>query len=341
MAHTGSKTTKNAAWSAVAALVCVIAAPRVEASERRVATLAPAGSAWMNILEDGAKKLETDTAGRIKVKYYPGGVQGDELDVVRKMKLKQLDGAALTVVGLALIYSGIRVLQLPFLYDSVEEVDYIRGKMWPYFQKKFQENGFALQYPGDVGWTHLYSNIPLDSLDDLGKIKMWAWADDPVVGAYYERLKINSVPLGVPEVLAALKTGRINGCYGSPLAAVALQWYTEVSHATSVRVAYGIGASVVRFEVWDSASAADKSIEDAVGGKMSKRLVGRIRKDNDRALKAMTKSGVKVVDTPEDIVAKFRAEAEKVWEQLAGDVYSKKELEMVLKYRAEFRAKQK
>ncbi len=328
--------------AAVTAAALVIGiGTNAQAGERRIATLAPDGSAWVNILKEGARALEEGTSGRVKIKFYPGGVQGDEKDVVRKIKLKQLDGAALTTVGLSLIYPGIRVLQLPFLFDSVEEVDYVRGKMWPYFQKKFKAKGFKLMYPGDVGWTYLYSNTALSQWSDLGKVKFWAWTDDPIVRAYFKKLDVKNVPLGVPEVLSALKTGRINGAYGSPLAAVALQWYTEVKYATEDPVGYGVGAMVVRYEVWDSSSAEDKKVEDKVGKKIGKKLVKRVRKDNKRAKKAMKKSGIKFTPTPDGMRGQLQSKAEEVWKDLAGDVYTQAELDMVLKYRAEFRAKNK
>jgi TRAP-type C4-dicarboxylate transport system substrate-binding protein len=328
------------ALSAAVALVAM-GTGTAQAGERRIASLAPAGSAWMNILEEGARKLGQATEGRVKVKWYPGGTQGDEKDVVRKIKLKQLDGSALTTVGLSLIYPGIRVLQLPFLFDSVGEVDYVRKKMWPYFQRKFKAKGFRLQYPGDVGWTYLYSNTALSKMSDIKKVKFWAWTDDPIVRAFFKKLGVSSVPLGVPEVLSALKTGRINGCYGSPLAAVALQWYTEVTHATSEPVAYGVGGMVIRLDIWEGLSEADQKIEKKIGRKIGKKLVKRVRKDNKRAKKAMQKDGIKFVNTPAALKTKLQAQAEKVWAELAGDVYTKDELEMALKYRDEYRAQQK
>lgn len=320
-------------------LVLIAGGGLAEAGDRRFGSLAPSGSAWMNILEQGARKLEAGTDGRIKTKFYAGGSQGDEKDMVRKLKLKQLDAAALTSVGLSIIYPGIRVLQLPFLFSSVEEIDYVRGKLWPYFQAKFKASGYHLMAPGDVGWTYLYSRTPLKSKADVSKVKMWAWADDPIVRAFFNRLNINSVPLGVPDVLPALKTNRIDGCYGSPLAAVALQWYTEVTYATSRPVAYGVGGMVVRSEAFESSTAADQKLETKLAKKTGKALLKRVRKDNKRALKAMKKSGIKVIETPAAMEKALRADAEKIWQELVGKVYTQEELDMVLKARAEFRAK--
>jgi TRAP-type C4-dicarboxylate transport system substrate-binding protein len=325
--------------AAVIATTVLALAGTATADERRIATLAPVGSPWLTIMQRGAAAIADRTDGRIKVKLYPGGVQGDEKDVVRKMRLEQLDGAALTAVGLSKIYPGIRVLQLPFLFDTEEEVAYVVDKVWPYFQAKFQERGFRLQSPGGGGWEYFYTKREVSSLADLRQVKMWAWADDPVMNALFRELKLQAVPLGAPELVGALKTGRVDGCYGPPLAAVALQWYHDISHASSLPISYTVGANVVRYEVWDTASDADKKIEQQVLTKMSQMLLSRTATDNARAMAAMTKAGVTRFEADGALEAALRGAAEATWKQLVGDVYTDEELEMVLRYRAEFRSR--
>ena len=143
-----SKLITTVAFAAVAALTGTAAADNVEV---RLATLAPDGSSWMKILGKGSAEIDKKTEGRVKVKYYPGGVQGDERDVVRKINLGQLDGAAVTSVGLSMVEESIRVLELPRMFETVEELDYVADKMWPYFVKKFEKKGYKLGDRGDVG----------------------------------------------------------------------------------------------------------------------------------------------------------------------------------------------
>jgi len=324
--------------AAAAVAVCVAAAP-ARADDRRIATLAPEGSLWMKQMEKGSARIAKATDGRITTRYYGGGSQGDERDVIRKMRLGQLDGAALTSVGLAMIYPGIRALQLPNFFADTAELDYVRRKTWPYFRKKFREEGFELLTPGDVGWIHLFSTKPIRSRKDLRGAKMWVWQGDPLATKLTKELGINGVPLGVPEVLSALASGRIDACFGSPLAAVALQWHTKVRYMSSMRVLYGIGGMVMRKDVWDAASADDIKAQEKVGRKLMKKSLLRVRKDNARALQAMKREGLQVVDTPAEVVDEFEAEAKKMWERGVGDVYSRAELDMVIKYRDEYRAK--
>jgi len=309
------------------------------ADEWRIATLAPEGSAWMKILGRGAEEVGKATGARLTIKYYAGGVQGDEKDVVAKMQLGQLDGGAMTTIGLSLVEESIRVLELPMMFQSVDEMEYVRTKMWPTFVARFAKKGYQLSEPGDVGFLYFYSGEPVKSTADLGKAKVWLWGEDKIVKAMYRRLAVNGVPMGVPDVLPALNTGRINATYASPLAAVALQWYTKIKYSTSMPMAYAIAATLVRKQAWEKVSAEDKQVAEKIFKIQAQKLRKAVRKDNERALKAMTRSGIKVIDTPPAMVAEFDKKSQEVWQELVGKVYSKEDLDLVLKYRAEFRAR--
>ncbi len=309
--------------------------------ELRIATLAPSGSPWMEVLDKAAAEVKDKTAGRVTLKYFEGGQQGDERDFVRKMKLGQLDGAAVTSIGLAMIDESIRVLELPMLFESAEEVDYVADKMWPYFQKKFEKQGFKLNDRGEVGWVYFLSKAKVESLTDLKGQKLWMWGDDQLVGAMFKKLGLNGVPLGVPEVDAGLTSGKINACYGSPVAAVALQWYSKIKFMTSMPMSFAIGATVVKIDALKKMSADDQKIVEDVGKANAKKLRKVIRKANDDAKGTMTRKGITVVQTPVAMVDEFTKQSQDVWKDLTGKIYTDDELKMVIKYRDEYRAKHK
>lgn len=335
-----SMISRRSAGLVVAAALLAFGAPNASAQqERRIATLAPPGSSWMKVLNEGAAAIDKATDGRVKIKYYAGGSQGDERDVVRKMRLGGIDGAALTSVGLSMIYSGIRVLELPRLFETTEEMDWVRRRMWPYFQREFKKKGFMLGEPGDVGFIYFMSKDPVKSMGDLKKVKVWMWTDDQLVRAMFKELGVSGVPLGVPDVLPNLQKGRINACYGSPLAAVALQWASNVRYMTSMPMSYAIGASVMRKEVYDQTDAKDIKTQEIVSKNLGKKMRRTVRRDNKTARKQMTRKGVKIIETPAGMIAEFDAAAQKVWAQLAGKVYSQKELDTVLKLRDAYRKK--
>ncbi len=325
------------------ATVSLLAAKPVAAEnvELRIATLAPAGSPWMAVLDKSAAEIKEKTGGRVTLKYFEGGQQGDERDAVRKIKLGQLDGAAVTAVGLSMIDESIRVLELPTMFDNVDEIDYVADKMWPYFQKKFEKKGFKLNDRGEVGWAYFLSKTKVETIADLKGQKLWQWGDDQLVGAMFKKLGLNGVPLGVPEVDSALTSGRITACYGSPVAAVALQWYTKVKYMTSMPMSYGIGATIVRIESIQKISAEDQKTVQAIGKAGSKKLRKVLRKANEDAKATMTRKGVTIVNTPQALVDEFTKNSLEVHKQLVGKIYSQEELDMVLKYRDEYRAKKK
>lgn len=327
------------------ALAAALATARPAAAdskvELRIATLAPSGSPWMQVLDRAAVEIKTKTAGRVTMKYFEGGQQGDERDFVRKIKLGQLDGAAVTAIGLAMIDESIRVLELPMMFQSAEELDYVADKMWPYFQKKFAAKGFVLNDRGEVGWIYFLSKNKVESLNDLKGQKLWMWGDDQLVGAMFKKLGVNGIPLGVPEVDAGLTSGKINAAYGSPVAAVALQWYSKVKYMTSMPMSFAIGATVISSDAIKKLSATDQKIVEDIGRANAKKLRKVIRKANEDAKGTMTRKGITVVNTPVTMVDEFTKKSQEAWQDMVGKIYSKEELDMVLKYRDEYRAKHK
>ena len=331
------------ALCAVAALAITSSArvARADNTELRIATLAPSGSPWMEVLDKAAAEIKDKTGGRVTMKYFEGGQQGDERDFVRKIKLGQLDGAAVTAIGLAMIDESIRVLELPMMFQSADELDYVADKMWPYFQAKFAKKGFKLNDRGEVGWIYFLSQKKVESLGDLKGQKLWMWGDDQLVGAMFKKLGLNGVPLGVPEVDANLTTGKIEAAYGSPVAAVALQWYTKVKFMTSMPMSFAIGATVVSLDSLKKMSPEDvKTVED-IGKTNAKKLRKVIRKANDDAQGTMKRKGITIVPTPPAMVDEFTRQSQDAWKELVGKMYTQDELNMVLKYRDEYRAKHK
>jgi TRAP-type C4-dicarboxylate transport system substrate-binding protein len=329
---------------AVVTALVALATPRPAHAgnvELRIATLAPAGSPWMQVLDKAAAAVKKKTHGRVTLKYFPGGQQGDERDFVRKIKLGQLDGAAVTAIGLSMIDESIRVLELPMMFNSAEELDYVADKMWPHFQAKFAAKGFKLNDRGEVGWIYFLSKAKIQSLADLKGQKLWMWGDDRLVGAMFKKLGLNGVPLGVPEVDAGLTSGKINAAYGSPVAAVALQWYTKVKYMTSMPMSFAIGATVMSEKALKKLSPADAKLVEQIGRIAARKLRKVIRKANEDAKSTMTHKGITIVPTPVAMVDQFTKKSQEAWKELSGKIYTAEELKLVLKYRDEYRAKHK
>jgi TRAP-type C4-dicarboxylate transport system substrate-binding protein len=259
--------------------------------------------------------------------------------MVRKMAAGQLDGAVLTAVGLGLILPSVRVLELPGMFVSEAELDATRDAMTPTFEKLFADQGYILVSWGDVGWVHTFSTQKYETVDDLKKAKPWVWTSDPLTRAMQARLGLSGVPLGVPEVLTGLATGQIDTCYGSPLAVIALQWYTKVKYASDEPLSYAIGGFVIRKDVFEQLSPEDRKafLDNARANAVT--IIAGVRRDNVRARKALEKAGIVFYKVPEKTRQAFIAAATGVWQDLTGKLFSKDLLDQVVKARDDARAK--
>ncbi|GIW23422.1 MAG: hypothetical protein KatS3mg068_2429 [Candidatus Sericytochromatia bacterium] len=196
----------------------------------------------MNILEDWDKELKKRSNGEVSFKFYPSGSMGDEKTVLRKMRSGQLDAGAFTGVGLGEIVPEVRLMEIPFMFDSYKQVDYVLDRMTPIYNKKFEEKGFKNIGWAETGFVHIFSNKPIKNFNDLNGIKMWMWEGDKLVEELYKELNLVPTPLAVQDVLTSLQTGLIDGVYAPPLGAIALQWTSKVKYMVEPKMTYATGA---------------------------------------------------------------------------------------------------
>lgn len=301
------------------------------AVELKIATLAPQGSAMYNELEAAAKEVTAKTSGRVTVKLFGGGVQGDEKDVVRKMRYGQLSGAALTGVGLGLIDPQIRVLELPFLFKDTTSVDRVYGGMRDYFANAFQAKGFVLLGWAEVGFVKIFSNgKAITQKSDMKGMKMWMWEGDPLAEAMYQSMGVTPVPLAITDVLTSLQTNLIDAAYAPELGAIAFQWHTKVKYMTDVNFVNGTGAILLTKAAWNQISGPDKSTVQQIIGQRSKTLVTRTRADNTSSKSLLQQSGIKIVNLTPQAMTELQGIGRDVQQKLVGRLYSKELLDQVL-----------
>lgn len=301
---------KGSAAASAAAITGFPAIVRAAEHTLRIATLAPEGSSWAKAFSQVAREVKEATDGRIKMKVYYGGTMGDEAAMVKKMRTGQLDGAALTNVGLAEISQQLLMLQLPLLFRKSSELDKVRTAMSSRFEGMLSDAGFMLSGWGDVGFAHLFSNIEIRRPSDAQATKMWVWDTDPVSKEVMKVAGINATPLGVPDVLPSLQTGVIDAFMNSPYGAIALQWYTKAAFMTNLKLAVTIGGSVMTKAAWAKLPVADQELLQSIATAKHSSLLKRIRKDNTTAIDALKTAGMQIVE-PEDFPA---------WKKLADTV---------------------
>ena len=262
----------------------------------RIATLAPAGSSWMKIVNAWNKTLQEKTDGRLKIRVYPGGSQGDERDFVRKMRVGQLDAAIMTMTGMSMVVRAMIVLVLPGFLDTYEKLDRVRGKMAPEFEAMFEKEGFKLVGWGDAGLNRLFAAKPFRSPEDLKSLRPWVWKDELVFVELYDVIGANAVRLGVPEVYPALQTRMVDMVSSSALTAVALQWYTQVKYMTGWNSAIIAGGTLMRKDKYDELPPDLREVFDSTSARAHELINKSIRKDDEKAFQIVVKRGIEVVD---------------------------------------------
>lgn len=284
----------------------------------KMGTLAPEGSVWNNVLREMGQQWQEISNGRIRLRIYPGGVAGDDADMVRKMRIGQLHAAALTGVGLANILEDLSVFQMPMLLRSDEELEFVRDTLKADFEARMEAEGFKVLYWSEVGWVYLFSNSPVVSPADLKKLDVWVWAGD---AAWTDALKdggYSPVPLPATEIHTGLNSGLIDAFATTPVAALSFQWFAQAKNMMAMKWGPLTAAVVVSKRSWERIpedlrpaliEAAQSAGDDARG---------QIRQLEQDAIETMKGYGLTVNEVPENTVTEWRAEIMKTYPKLIG-----------------------
>jgi TRAP-type C4-dicarboxylate transport system substrate-binding protein len=253
----------------------------------------------MNLLEEWGQQVEQRSGGRLALKFYPGGVQGDEPDVLRKMRFDQLHGGAFSGYGIGRIYSPARVMELPFLFRSFEEIDHVRRHLMPQFRRGFRENGYELLGWMEVGFVHMFSTEPISSLEDMKSRRVWLWQGDPMGRAFFEASGISPIPLSIVDVYTSLSTGLVDTVYCTPLAAIALQWFTKTPYVSSLSLTNAMGGLVVSRRFFDRLPEELQALLRDTGKTAGEKLVVATRRDNKTSVAELKQRGLEFIEPGE------------------------------------------
>jgi TRAP-type C4-dicarboxylate transport system substrate-binding protein len=321
----------------LAAILIIFLTTDADAGTRiKIATLAPEGTSWMKVMNAMAAEVKEKTGGDVQLKFYSGGVMGDEGDVIRKMKFGQIQGGGFTGRGLGEINPEERVLELPMLFKNDAEVDCVLKKVTPRLAKGFLKKGFVMLGWAEVGHIYIFANKPVTNKKDLQGLKMWMWEGDPLSKAMFEVHDLVPVPLDLPNVLTSMQTGLIDAIYNSPYATVALQWHTRVKYMADLKLAYGTGALLITKKQFKKLTTKQQKILKEVASKHLGKLTTITRQENKDAMAPIKKAGIKVIQVKD--ADKIEAVSSEVYQSLSGKLYSSSFLKQVLKYRDACRA---
>lgn len=303
----------------------------------RLGTLVPKGSRWHQILLDMGEQWKKASGGAIQLKIYPGGEQGDEPEMVQKLRIKELQAVALSGAGLSGIDPDVAALEVPMMLSSYEEVDFVRDRIAPRLEKGLAQRGFIVLNWGDAGWVHFFTKQPAARPDQIRRMKLCVLQGDNATFELYKANGFQPVSLAATDILTGLQTGLIDAFQAPALVALSNQWFGGARNMLDIPFAPLVGATIISKDVWDKipAPVQKQMLQSARTAGVA--LRDEIRKSEASALPLMQQFGLNVVHADPKAVAEWRQLAEGIWPKLRGPVVPADLFDQVKKLRDDYR----
>jgi TRAP-type C4-dicarboxylate transport system substrate-binding protein len=303
----------------------------------RLGTLVPKGSPWHEILLNMGEEWKKASGGKVELKVYPGGEQGDEPEMVQKIRIKKLQAVAISGAGLSGIDAAVTALQVPMMLSSYEELDYVRDKISARLEKGLAQRGFVVLNWGDAGWVHFFTKQPATRPDDIRKLKLCVLQGDNSTFQLYKINGFRPVALAATDILTGLQTGLIDAFQSPPLFALSNQWFGGAKYMLDIQFAQLVGATLVAKDVWDKIPAPVQKDLLASARKAGVALRDEIRKAEASSIPMMQQFGLNVVKVDAKAMAEWRQLAEGIWPKLRGPMVPPDLFDEVKRLRDEYR----
>jgi TRAP-type C4-dicarboxylate transport system substrate-binding protein len=303
----------------------------------KLATLAPKDSTWHKILETMGEKWKKASAGEVQLRIFAGTL-GDESDIMRRIRVGQLQAAAVTTVGLGTVDASTQALHVPLAFASHEELDYVQSRIAPRMEKALHDKGLVVLNWGDAGWVHFFTKAPVARPSDLKKLKIFVWATGASSDDIWKDKGFQPVSLSAVDILPGLQTGMISAIQAPPLAALANQWFAFTKYMTDLQWAPLTGATIISRKTWDQVPAQLQPEFLKAAGEAGAQLQTEIRKLEKEALDAMTKRGLQIVPVPPDAAKEWATMVESIYPRIRGEMIPPEYFDEVLRLRNEYRA---
>jgi TRAP-type transport system periplasmic protein len=290
-------------------ILVVMLTGQAQAVRIKIATISPEGSVWMEKMREGAQELARKTDNRVKIKFYPGGVMGDDKAVLRKIRIGQLQGGAFVSGSLSQYFSDNQIYSLPLFFRSFKEIDYVRGHLDKKIIDGFEKGGFVIFGIAEGGFAYVMSTVPIHTVDDMRQQKVWIPDNDSMILEAIKAFDITPIPLSIADVRAGLQTGLINTVTTPPIGALALQWHTQIKYLLDEPFLYIYGVLAVDRKVFKKISPADQQTFRKIMGEVFKILDRRNREDNIKAVEALHKQGIEFIKPSPEALKKWREDA--------------------------------
>ena len=324
----------------------------------KFACMAPMGTTWAKYIREVPKTFSERAGDIMHVDAYIGLSLGNDPDYVRKMATGALEAAGMTSWGMKYISKEMSVYELPFLFDTYGEADYVMKKTWPYFVEKFKEKGFLLVPTAfEVGFLQMFStNTIIKTPDDLKGTKYGSWMEDVEV-ATLKHFDVNPVVITVMEIPSSLATAVIQTASSPTMYMIGAQLMSFIGKGggcSGVNMFYPPGGLVyIKKNIVNSTLAnvpkgdraalmkyVDKAMAlfDALLSEIAPQLAVELRDGNKKLIADLQKKGMNLYIPTKEEREKWKSATRPIWDELAGKAYSKEILDNILKAKAEYRA---
>ena len=290
------KSARAAGLSALVVGLLLVLPTTLTSQTIKMATLSPEGSPWDTILERMGSQWEQGTQGRVSLRIYPGGVAGDEPDIIRKIKIGQYQAAAVSVAGLADIHKDFTVFEIPLFYRDFDEMAAVLESLTPTLRQSLDEKGFHLLGWGYVGWVYFFITEPVATVQDMQALKILTLAGDETLVQWWRRNGFQPVALAATDILTGLKTGMVDAVTLPPLYAMQTQYYKSAPYMADLPLAPMMGAILISKRSWSRLSAADQQVMEEAAQVAKTQLFDQIPKLDETAINLMKGQGMTVLE---------------------------------------------
>ncbi|TKB11779.1 TRAP transporter substrate-binding protein DctP [Desulforhopalus sp. IMCC35007] len=303
----------------------------------KVATLAPAGSVWIEQFDKFAASITKETGGEVAFRIYPGGVMGDDQAMIRKMRVGQLQGGGFTMTGVSMQVPDFRVLGIPFLFESYDEVDYVRNGLMPDFMQKFRENNLEIVAMTEVGFIYAMSTKPIDNYIKFKDTKNWSPTGDPISEAFMKTLGITPTSLTIPDVLSSLQSGLVETVYNSLYGSIVMQWFTKAQYIVDFPYGYAYGVFALDAKKFNKLPPAHQEIIHKAASTYFPILLAETRKSNEESQQVLKERGNTFLTLDKETIGILREKRDLAMKQMIPDAVSEqiynKTIELLDEYR--------
>lgn len=299
-------------------ILLLLTATHASAQTLKLATVAPEGSVWFNALEAMREDWQRISSGAIDVRIYPAGVAGDDAMMIRKMRIGQLNGAALTANGMASIATEMRIFQMPLLIRDDAELDYLRNRLARQLEDLAAAQGFKVLAWSDIGWVYLFSKQPVVSSDAARSLRLWVDAGDTSWSQTLKSSGYQPVALPATEILTGLQSGLIDAFDAPPVVALSSQWFGLAPHMMDLRWAPFVGAVVVTDRFWSQVPPDQRDALQTAARNATADAQAKVRQFEQGAIEAMQQHGLTVHEVSAENARRFEQEIQAAYPQIVG-----------------------